>query len=362
MWPPVETPNRQNVRFKLKEPWPDFLTFYGSATGAGWVVPRNYVEKVGDDGFKKAPIGAGPYKLVSFTPGVELVLEALDEYRRTTPSVRRLVIKSIPEESTRLAALKRGEVDIAYNIRGELAKELQRTPGLTLKPVYAPGTFWLDFPEQWDPKPPWHDERVRQAASLALDRKSINRKRHRGKGGERRHVHDDAHDPEQGMHKVDESGGYWDSGCIQILDAFGDGTRIPLIAVSPFARKGAVDHTYTDHVPILKFIEADWGLGPLSERSRAGLPNPAANGADPYIPANRPAIGDLMSLFQFWFSSALRPARHDRLRHGLGSELGVPVEDDAKALAVGLARPRAISRSVVSMRSHAGRREATKST
>jgi phospholipase C len=98
---------------------------------------------------------------------------------------------------------------------------------------------------------------------------------------------------------VDESGGYWDSGYIQILDAFGDGTRIPLIAVSPFAKKGAVDHSYTDHVSILKFIEANWRLDPLSERSRDHLPNPIADPSDRYVPANRPAIGDLMSLFAF---------------------------------------------------------------
>ena len=87
----VETPDPQQVRFRLKKPWPDFLTFYASATGAGWVVPKKYVEKVGEDGFKKAPIGAGPYKFVSFTPGVELVLEAFDGYWRKTPSVKRLV-------------------------------------------------------------------------------------------------------------------------------------------------------------------------------------------------------------------------------------------------------------------------------
>jgi acid phosphatase len=98
---------------------------------------------------------------------------------------------------------------------------------------------------------------------------------------------------------VDEGGGYWDSGYIQILDAFGDGTRIPLIAISPFARKGVVDHAYTDHVSILKFIEANWHLAPLSVRSRDHLPNPIPDPADPYVPANRPAIGDLMSLFQF---------------------------------------------------------------
>jgi peptide/nickel transport system substrate-binding protein len=109
----IEIPDPARVRFRLKQPWPDFMTFYASATGAGWVVPKKYHEKVGDDGFKKAPIGAGPYRFVSFTPGVELVVEAFDQYWRKVPSVKRLVFKSIPDESTRLATLKRGEVDIA---------------------------------------------------------------------------------------------------------------------------------------------------------------------------------------------------------------------------------------------------------
>jgi peptide/nickel transport system substrate-binding protein len=170
----IETPDQRRVNFKLKAPWPDFLTFYGSATGAGWIVPKKYVEKVGDDGFKKAPVGAGPYKFVSFTPGVELVFEAFDGYWRKTPSVKRLVFRVIPDEATRLAALIRGEVDLVYSIRGELAEELQRTPSLTLKPVASPATFWLYFPEQWDAKSPWNDQRVRLAASLAVDRPGIN--------------------------------------------------------------------------------------------------------------------------------------------------------------------------------------------
>lgn len=170
----IETPDPRHVRFKLKNPWPDFLTFYGNATGAGWIVPKKYIEKVGDDGYKRTPVGAGPYKFVSFTPGVELVLEAFEGYWRKTPSVKRLVLKVIPEEATRLAALKRGEIDIVYSIRGELAEELKRTPGLTLKPVYPPAPFWLSFVDQWDAKSPWHDGRVRQAASLAIDRKNIN--------------------------------------------------------------------------------------------------------------------------------------------------------------------------------------------
>ena len=170
----VETPDPTHVRIRLKQPWPDFLTFYTNATGAGWIVPRKYVEKVGDEGFKKAPVGAGPYKFVSFTPGVELVLEAFDQYWRKPPSVKRIVMRVIPDESTRLAALKRGEIDIAYSVRAELAEELQRTPGLTLKPTVGSAPYFLYFPEQWDPKSPWSDVRVRQAANLALDRNTIN--------------------------------------------------------------------------------------------------------------------------------------------------------------------------------------------
>src|ERR1700730_14345282 len=170
----IETPDARHIRFQLKEPWPDFLLFYATMTGSGWVVPKKYVEKVGEEGFKKAPIGAGPYKFVSFNPGVELVLEAFDQYWRKPPSVKRLVFKVIPDESTRLAALKRGEIDIVYSIRGELAEELQRTPGLTLKPAVVQGVFCLYSPDQGYPKPPGHDERVRRAASRAIDRQGTN--------------------------------------------------------------------------------------------------------------------------------------------------------------------------------------------
>jgi peptide/nickel transport system substrate-binding protein len=170
----VETPDALHVRFRLKNPWPDFMTFYTAASGAGWIVPKKYVQKVGDEGFKKAPVGAGPYKFVSFTPGVELVMEAFEGYWRKTPNVKRLVFKVISDESTRLAALKRGEVDVVYSIRGELAEELLRTPGLTLKPAVIQAPQWVAMLDQWDPKSPWHDRRVRLAANLAIDRKAIN--------------------------------------------------------------------------------------------------------------------------------------------------------------------------------------------
>ena len=170
----VETPDPSRVRFRLKRPWPDFMTFYTNATGAAWIVPRKYVEKVGDESFKKAPVGAGPYKFVSYMPGVELVLEAFDQYWRKTPHVKRLVLRVIPDATTRLAALKRGDVDIAYWLFASLAEDVRRSPGLTLKPVVINATFWLSFVDQWDPKSPWHDRRVRLAASLAIDRQAIN--------------------------------------------------------------------------------------------------------------------------------------------------------------------------------------------
>ncbi|GAB6139608.1 alkaline phosphatase family protein [Methylosoma difficile] len=97
---------------------------------------------------------------------------------------------------------------------------------------------------------------------------------------------------------TDEGGGYFDSGYIQNIDFFGDGPRIPMLLVSPYAKKGHVDHTYHDHASILKFIEYNWGLNPLSARSRDNLPNPIA-GSTPYRPANKPAIGDLTTLFNF---------------------------------------------------------------
>jgi len=171
----VQALDARRVRFVLKEPWPDFMTFYGTtATGAGWVVPKKYVEKVGPEGFMKAPIGAGPYKFVSSTPGIELVLEAFEGYWRKAPTVKRLVLKSVPDETTRAAALKRGEVDVAYFLNGPVAEDVRRTPGLRLTAVRSNAVFFMDFVEQWDPKSPWRDQRVRLAASLAVDRKTIN--------------------------------------------------------------------------------------------------------------------------------------------------------------------------------------------
>jgi len=98
---------------------------------------------------------------------------------------------------------------------------------------------------------------------------------------------------------MDEGGGYYDSGYIQPIDFFGDGPRIPLIVVSPFTTGGHVNHSYADHVSILKFIERNWKLKPLTERSRDNFPNPRVEKDNPYVPVNSPAISDLFDIFQF---------------------------------------------------------------
>jgi phospholipase C len=98
---------------------------------------------------------------------------------------------------------------------------------------------------------------------------------------------------------VDEGGGYWDSGTFAPLDFFGDGPRIPLIVVSPYSRGGRVVHSYGDHASIVKFIERNWGLKPLTGRSRDNLPNPNMDSDNPYVPTNLPAVGDLFDMFEF---------------------------------------------------------------
>jgi len=171
----VEIDNLHQVRFRLHEPWPDFMTFYGTiATGAGWIVPKKYIEKVGNDEFKNQPIGLGPYRVVSQQPGIELVLEAHTDYWRKTPHVKRLVFKSVPEATTRLAMLKRGEADVAYAVYGAVAEEIRRDSNLKLEPVLGTGTQWVTFVEQYDPKSPWADKRVRLAANHAVNWPTIN--------------------------------------------------------------------------------------------------------------------------------------------------------------------------------------------
>jgi peptide/nickel transport system substrate-binding protein len=171
----VDVVDPLTVRFQLHAPWPDFMTVYGTtASAVGIVVPKKYLEHVGEDGFKQHPIGVGPYKFVSHTPGVEVVLEAYEGYWRKVPEVKRLTMKGIPEGTTRLAMLKNGEADIAFALDGPEAEEAKRDPRLTVVDTRHASIFWLEFAEQWDPKSIWADQRVRLAVNYALDRQAIS--------------------------------------------------------------------------------------------------------------------------------------------------------------------------------------------
>jgi len=171
----VEIVDPLTVRFHLQEPWPDFMTFYGTtATAAGIVVPKRYLQQVGEDGFKKHPIGLGPYMFVNHLPGVEVVLEAYEGYWRKVPHIKRQIMKGVPEGTTRLAMLKKGEADIAIAVEGPVAEEVKRDSRLTLVDTRAPGMMWIEFTDQWDPKSVWADPRLRLAVNYALDRQAIN--------------------------------------------------------------------------------------------------------------------------------------------------------------------------------------------
>jgi peptide/nickel transport system substrate-binding protein len=171
----VDVVDPHRIRFVLHKPWPDFLTFYATpATGAAWVVPKAYVERAGEDVLKKHPVGLGPYRFVRMTPGVEIVLEANEQYWRKKPPIKHLVIKGVTDRTTRLTMLKTGEADIAYLMIGVEAQTVKEDPRLRLAEVISAATWWLEFPEQWKAKSPWADRRVRLATNLALDKQGIN--------------------------------------------------------------------------------------------------------------------------------------------------------------------------------------------
>ena len=172
----VETGDARLVRFHLNEVWPDFMTFYGTtASAAGFVVPRKYIEQVGEDGFKKHPIGAGPYKFVSSNPGIEIVFEAFDKYWRHPPNVKSLVMRSVPEATTRALMVRTGEIDIAFALDGLEAEGIRNDPKTHIEATRHASNFWIEFPDQYDPKSPWHDKRLRLAVNYALNRDGINR-------------------------------------------------------------------------------------------------------------------------------------------------------------------------------------------
>ena len=125
----IETPDDRTIKFVFKEPFLDFLTIYGSpSSGAGWIVPKAYYEQVGPNGFKQKPIGAGPFRFVKQQAGTEIEFEAFEEYWRKSPSVKTMIMRGIPEASTRLAGLQTGELDVANQMTGRPAGDDPQGP------------------------------------------------------------------------------------------------------------------------------------------------------------------------------------------------------------------------------------------
>jgi peptide/nickel transport system substrate-binding protein len=170
----INVVDKRTIRFDFKTPFLDFPRLIGTANvcGAGWVVPAKYYQQVGQDGFTQKPIGAGPYKLVAQEPGNRLEFEAFDGYYRPV-HVKNFTIISVPDPATRVAMLEREEADIIYFVPGDLAVRVQQNSKVILAPVVS-GNWWLAFPGFQDPKNPFHDKRVRQAVSLAIDRDAMN--------------------------------------------------------------------------------------------------------------------------------------------------------------------------------------------
>ena len=178
----MELVDDRTIVFHFKKPFLDFLDLYsGGTTGIGWIVPKHYYEKVGKDAFRAHPIGAGPYKFVSQQAGVQMVFEAWEDYWRRTPATKTIVVKGIRDPASRLAGLQTGELDVAYGMTGKLLPRVLSDKNLRWDKNFT-SVWYLKFPGYNEKDSPFHDKRVRQAVSLAVNRHFIARQETQGIG------------------------------------------------------------------------------------------------------------------------------------------------------------------------------------
>jgi peptide/nickel transport system substrate-binding protein len=178
----IQIVDDRTIVFQFKESFLEFMELYnGGVSGIGWVIPKHYYEKVGRDGFKARPIGAGPYKFVSQQAGVQMDFEAWEEYWRRTPATKTIVVKGIRDNAARLAAMQTGELDLAFGMTGKVFSQVMADKNLRWVPNFT-GPWWLMFPGYNEPESPFHDKRVRQAVSLAINREFLVRQETDGVG------------------------------------------------------------------------------------------------------------------------------------------------------------------------------------
>jgi peptide/nickel transport system substrate-binding protein len=178
----IQVVDNRTIIFHFKQPFLEFMDLYnGGVSGIGWVVPRHYYEKVGRDGFKAHPIGAGPYKFVSQQAGVQMVFEAWEDYWRRTPATKTIVVKGITQLAARVAGLQTGELDLAFGMTGKLLPRVMADKNLRWVPNFT-SVWYLMFPGYNEPESPFHDKRVRQVVSLAVNRQFLSRQESQGIG------------------------------------------------------------------------------------------------------------------------------------------------------------------------------------
>ena len=178
----IQIVDDRTIVFHFKAPFLEFMELYnGGVSGIGWVIPKHYYEKVGREGFKARPMGAGPYKFVSQQAGVQMEFEAWEEYWRRTPATKTIVVKGIRDNAARLAAMQTGELDLAFGMTGKVLPQVMKDRNLRWVPNFT-GPWWLMFPGYNEPESPFHDKRVRQAVSLAINREFLVRQETEGVG------------------------------------------------------------------------------------------------------------------------------------------------------------------------------------
>jgi peptide/nickel transport system substrate-binding protein len=178
----IEVVDDRTIIFHFREPFVDFLDLYnGGGSGIAWIVPRHYYERVGKDAFKARPMGAGPFKFVSQEAGVQISVEAWEEYWRRPPGVKHLTVRVVKDLAARVAGLQTGELDVAYGMTGKLLPRVMADPKLRWNPNYT-SPWHLVFPGYTEPSSPFHDKRVRQAVSLAINRPFIVKQETQGIG------------------------------------------------------------------------------------------------------------------------------------------------------------------------------------
>jgi len=178
----IQIVDDRTIVFHFKEPFLEFMDLYnGAVSGIGWIVPKHYYEKVGRDGFKAKPVGAGPYKFVSQQAGVQMEFEAFEGYWRRTPATKTIVVKGIRDNAARLAGLQTGELDLAFGMTGKVLPQVMADKNLRWVPNFT-SVWHLAFPGYNEPDSPFHDKRVRQAVSLAINREFLVRQETQGVG------------------------------------------------------------------------------------------------------------------------------------------------------------------------------------